>query len=83
MHQVETISNGNILDLQNQTVDLYADYTALYDIGLDKDMLENNLQHSLNLLKMRRLENSMVINIEKVKSENCEKYVFMIILICN
>ena len=34
-----------------RSVDLYADDTTLYDIGLDKDMLENNLQHSLNLLK--------------------------------
>ena len=33
-----------------QTVDFYADYTTLYDTGLDIDMLENNLQHSLNLL---------------------------------
>ena len=33
-----------------RTVDLYADDTTLYDIGLDVDMLENNIQHSLNLL---------------------------------
>ena len=31
---------------------LYADDTTLYNIGLDKDTLENNLQQSLNLLKM-------------------------------
>ena len=34
---------------------------TLYDIGLDKDMLENNLQHTLNLLKICRLENGMVM----------------------
>ena len=41
-------------------MDLYADNTTLYDIGFDKDMLENNLQHSLNLLKIRCLENGMI-----------------------
>ena len=50
-----------------QSVDLYADDTTLYDIGLDKDMVENNLQHSLNLLKMWCLENGMIINIDKTK----------------
>ena len=33
-----------------RSVDLYADDTTLYDIGLDKDTLENNLQLALNLL---------------------------------
>ena len=33
-----------------RSVDLYADDTTLYNIGLDKDTLENNLQLSLNLL---------------------------------
>ena len=46
---------------------LYADDTTLYDIGLDKDTIENNLQHSLNLLKMWGLENGMIINIDKTK----------------
>ena len=47
-------------------MDLYADDTTnLYDIGLDKDMLENNLQHALNLLKIWFLENGMIINIDK------------------
>ena len=32
-------------------MDLYADDMAVYDIGLDKDMSENNIQHSLSLLK--------------------------------
>ena len=34
---------------------------------VDKDTLENNLQHSLNLLKMWCLENGMIINIDKTK----------------
>ena len=50
-----------------RSVDLYADDTTLYDIGLDKDTVENNLQHSLNLLKMWCLENGMIINIDKTK----------------
>ena len=41
-------------------MNLYADDTTLYDI-----MLENNLQHSLNLLKSWCPENGMIINIEK------------------
>ena len=47
-------------------MDLYADDTTLYDIGLDKDMLDNNLQHALNLLKIWYLENGMII-IDKTK----------------
>ena len=35
-----------------RSVDLYTDDTTLYDIGIDKDTLENNLQHCLNLLKI-------------------------------
>ena len=31
-----------------RSVDLSTDDTTLYDIGLDKDTLENNLQHSLS-----------------------------------
>ena len=50
-----------------RSVDLYADDTTLYDIGLDKETLENNMQHSLNLLKMCCLENGMIINIDKTK----------------
>ena len=50
-----------------RSVDLYAGDTTLYDIGLDKDTLENNLQHSLNLFKMWCLENGMIINIDKTK----------------
>ena len=46
---------------------LYADDTTLHDFGLDKDTLENNLQNSLNLLKMWCLENGMIINIDKTK----------------
>ena len=48
-------------------MDLYADDTTLYDIGLGKDILENNLQHSLNLLKIWYLEHGMIINIDKIK----------------
>ena len=33
-------------------VELHADDTTLYDIGFDKDMLENNHQHAQNLLKI-------------------------------
>ena len=50
-----------------RSVDLYADDTTLYDIRLDKDTLENNLQHSLNLLKMWCLENGVKIHIDKTK----------------
>ena len=50
-----------------QSVDLYADDTTLYGIGLDKDMLKNNLQHSLNSLKSWCLANEMTINIDKTK----------------
>ena len=39
-----------------RSVDLYADDTTLYDIRLDKDTLEKNLQHSLSLLKKWCLE---------------------------
>ena len=41
------------------SVDLYADDTTLYEIGFDKDVLENNLQHALNLLKTWCLENGI------------------------
>ena len=50
-----------------QSVDLYADDMTLYDIGLDKDMLENMLHYSLNLLIICYLENWMIINIDKTK----------------
>ena len=56
---------NDFLGVAIQYVDLYADDTNLYDIGLDKDMLENNLQHALNLLKIWCLENGMIINIDK------------------
>ena len=49
------------------SVDLYADDTTLYEIGFDKDVLENNLQHALNLLNSWCLENGMIINIDKTK----------------
>ena len=39
----------------------------MYDIGFDEYTLENNLHHSLNLLKMWCLENGMIINIDKTK----------------
>ena len=45
-------------------MDLYADDTTLYDIGSDKDMLENNIQHALSFLKNWCLENGMIINID-------------------
>ena len=78
-----------------QSVDLYDDDTTLYDISLDKDTVENNLQHSLNLLKMWCLENGMIINIDKTKlmlissrqKRKCMKdnklFMSMITLICN
>ena len=46
---------------------LYDDDTTVYDIGFDKDILENNLQHALNLLNSWCLENGMLINSEKTK----------------
>ena len=53
-----------------RSVDLYADDTTLYDIGLDKETLENNLQHSLILLKLWCLENCMILNIDKTTHVN-------------
>ena len=47
-------------------VDLYANDRTLYH-GLDKDMLENNLQHSLNLRKSWCPENGMKNNLDKAK----------------
>ena len=47
-----------------RSLDLYGDDTNIYDIGLDKDMLENNLQYALNLLKIWCQENGMIINID-------------------
>ena len=42
---------------------LYSDDTTLYGIGFDKtNIIENNLQHAWNLLKIWCLENGMVIN---------------------
>ena len=42
------------LDLKDsmRSVDLYADDTTLYDIAPDKNTLEKNLQHALNLLNV-------------------------------
>ena len=48
-------------------MNLYADDATMYDIVLDKDMLENNLHHSLNLLKIWCFKNGMIINIDKTK----------------
>ena len=48
-------------------MDLYADGMTLYDIGLDKDTIENNLQYDFNLLKSWCLENDVIINIDKTK----------------
>ena len=48
-------------------MDLYVDDTTLYNIGIDKDALENKLQHSLNLLKSWCLQNGMIINMDKTK----------------
>ena len=61
--------NDSPLSIGNSTrsVDLYADDTTMYGIGLDKDKIENNLQHSLNLLKIWCLENGMIMNIDKTK----------------
>ena len=76
-------------------MDLYADDMALYAIGVDKDVLENNLQHSLSLLKIWCLEIGMLINIDKVKlmlissrqKRKCMKdnklALFMILFICS
>ena len=50
-----------------RSVDMYADDTTLYDIGFDKDILENNLQHALNLLNTWCLEIGVIINIDKTK----------------
>ena len=50
-----------------RSVDLYADDMILYDIGLDKDTVENNLQYDFNLLKSWCLENDMIINTDKPK----------------
>lgn len=50
-----------------RSVDLYADDTTLYDIGIDKNKVENNLQQALDKLQTWCLENGMVININKTK----------------
>ena len=42
-------------------MNLCADDTTLYNIGLGFDMLENNLQHSLNLLKIWWIQSCMII----------------------
>ena len=47
------------------SADLYADDTTLYDFAPDKNRLEKNLQHALNLLNDWCLENGMLINIDK------------------
>ena len=46
---------------------LFADDTTLFDNGLDKDTLENNLQQALNLLIIWCLENGFVIRQDKTK----------------
>ena len=46
---------------------LFADDTTLFDNGLDKDTLENNLQQALNLLIIWCLENGFVIRKDKTK----------------
>ncbi|MEW8547445.1 MAG: reverse transcriptase family protein [Candidatus Thiodiazotropha sp.] len=57
------------LELKNTvaSTDLYADDTTLYDVQLDRQILENNLQHALNVLDNWCKENGMVLNTDKTK----------------
>ena len=49
------------------SIDLYADDTTLYDIQLNKQTLESNLQKSLTLLSTWCKENGMLLNTDKTK----------------
>lgn len=49
------------------SVDLYADDTTLYDVQSDKQILEENLQKSLNLIHKWCKENGLLLNTEKTK----------------
>lgn len=49
------------------SIDLYADDTTLYDIQLNKQTLESNLQKSLTLLSTWCKENGMLLNADKTK----------------
>ena len=49
------------------SVDLYADYTTLYDTASDRTILEKSLQHVLNLLNDWCLENDTLTDIDKPK----------------
>ena len=49
------------------SVDLYADDTTLYSTNLEKDVLEANLQKTLDLVRSWCLENGMLINTDKTK----------------
>ena len=49
------------------SIDLYADDTTFYDIQLNKQTLESNLQKSLTLLSTWCKENGMLLNTDKTK----------------
>ena len=49
------------------SIDLYADDTTLYDIQLNKQTLESNLQKSLTLLSTWCKVNGMLLNTDKTK----------------
>jgi hypothetical protein len=49
------------------STDMYADDTTISDINSSKDILEQNLQLSLNILEKWCKENGMVLNIDKTK----------------
>ena len=49
------------------SIDLYADDTTLYDIQLNKQTLESNLQKSLTLLSTWCKENGILLNTDKTK----------------
>ena len=50
-----------------RSVNLYSDDTTLDDIGLYKDMFENNLQASMNFLKIWCLKNGLIMSVDNTK----------------
>ncbi len=58
---------SQVLSTAVNSTDLYADDTTISDISFSKDILQQNLQHSLDILETWCKENGMVLNTEKTK----------------
>jgi hypothetical protein len=56
---------SQVLSTAVNSTDLYADDTTISDISFSKDILQQNLQHSLDILETWCKENGMVLNTEK------------------